>query len=193
MFPTALTCPPVVTLPATMLPVALTIPPALTLRLITFPDELTVPVAMKFPPVVLPVTARFTRFPTVVKLENNTFELSVFPVINDAAGLETTPVIKLPLPSKKPPAMMLPVAEITEFASNVPVTVAPVPDTTSTFATPVELTLTVESSTMLILELPLVMSLSWAHRMDMVDLEFMVAERMITFRSSGPQMTPPTM
>ena len=155
ILPTEVIAPAVVKLPAETFPVALTTPPVLMLSPPTLPEALIVPVAMKFPPVVLPVTARFTRFPTVVKLEKNTFELSVFPVINAAAGLETTPVIKLPLPSKKPPAMMLPVAEITEFASNVPVTVAPVPDTTSTFATPVELTLTVESSTMLILELPL--------------------------------------
>ena len=42
---------------------------------------------------------------------------------------------------------MLPVALIAEFANNVPFTVAPVPETTSTFATLAALTLTVEFST----------------------------------------------
>ena len=48
---------------------------------------------------------------------------------------ETTPVKRLPLPTKNPPAVTLPVALIAVLARIVPCTVIPVGCTTKTFGT----------------------------------------------------------
>ena len=155
MLPVALTCPTVLKLAPFTLPVAFKIPPVFTFVAVTLPAADTMPDVSMLPPVTLPVTARLPRVPRVVKLEVITFELSVAPVISAAGALATTPVNCDPLPINNPPAVMFPVAEIVVFAKNVPFNVAPVPDTTSTFATLAALTLTVESSKMLILLVPL--------------------------------------
>ena len=51
----------------------------------------------------IPVTDKLLKIPTEVRLENNTFELSVFPVILEAGTEPTTiPVNALPSPTKYP-------------------------------------------------------------------------------------------
>jgi hypothetical protein len=73
--------------------------------------------------------------PTVVKLDVITLELSVEPVSKAAAGDDNTPVNKLPSPTKNPPAVILPTAEIAVLPTNVPLTVAPIDVTVTTLAT----------------------------------------------------------
>ena len=47
---------------------------------VTFPARLICPALNKLPEVVLPTTVRLPKLPTVVKLLEVTFELSVFPI-----------------------------------------------------------------------------------------------------------------
>ena len=145
--PVAAILPLVLMLPPVTLPAALTSPLVTKFCPATLPDALIVPVEIRLPPVVFPLTVNEVKVPTLVKLEFNTLELSVFPVICAAGALDVTPVSWLPLPINNPPEVMLPVAEIVVLASRVPCTVAPVPDTTNTLATLAALTLTVESCT----------------------------------------------
>ena len=145
ILPATLTMPPVLMLPPATLPVALTIPTELRFCAMTLPAaEIAAPLMM-FPPLTLADTVKFPRVPTVVKLDVSTLELRVVPVNKLAAGLEITPVSAEPLPINKPPATTLPVADKIPLLTNCPVTVAPVPDTTNTFATPVLLIRMVES------------------------------------------------
>ena len=120
-----------------ILPAALIAVAALKLEPLTLPAVETCPLVRKFPACTLAVTSKLPSVPTVVKLLVTTLLLKTVPVSKEAAGEETTPVSCDPLPIKKLPAVMLPVAEIAEFPISVPVTVMPPAVTATTLAVPV--------------------------------------------------------
>ena len=89
-----------------------------------------------------------------------TLLLSVLPVSKAAGEEETIPVNNDPLPIKKLPAVIFPVAEIAEFPINVPVTVIPAAVTATTLAVPVGLINMAPLKTMLTLLVPLAIPLT---------------------------------
>jgi hypothetical protein len=103
-----------------MLPVTLDVPVVFKFCATTLPDAENAPGVVMLPPVILPVTVRLPRVPTVVKLETVTFELKVLPVIRAAVDVSTTLLIKLPSPTNLPPVTTFPVAETTPFPVNCP-------------------------------------------------------------------------
>jgi hypothetical protein len=117
--PVALTVPPVAKLPPVILAADVIVdvadinPPVKTLPPVMLPVALAVPPVAKLPPVTVPLTDKLVSVPTVVKLENNTFELKVLPVKLFASTLlAVTPVSCEPLPIKNDPvlAVILPAA-----------------------------------------------------------------------------------
>ena len=144
-------------LSAATFPAALTLDPALRFCASTLPDAVNLPEVARLPPVMLPVTVSVPREPTEVKLEFTTLELSVEPVNNPAAACETTPVRRLPFPTKNPPAATLPVALTVVLAKIVPCTVIPVGCTTSTFGTLALAMFMVLFETICMLDVPLAM------------------------------------
>ena len=154
--PLTTTSPPVIRLPPVTLPVARTTPPASRLLPRMLPVALTCPAVLRLPPTTLPLTLKLVRTPTVSRLELITLALSVLPIMALAGALDVTPVSKAPLPKNKPLDTTLPDA-LTMFAAIVPRTVAPVPLTIITLATLALLMLIVESSSMLMLLVPLAM------------------------------------
>ena len=112
---------------------------ALKLEPLTLPAVDTCPLVRRFPACTLAVTSKLPSVPTVVKLLVITLLLNVVPVSSDAGEDATTPVSCDPLPIKKLPAVMFPVAEIAEFPISVPVTVMPPAVTATTLAVPVGL------------------------------------------------------
>ena len=67
----------------------------------TLPVADTTPLVSTLPTAALPVTFKLARLPTDVRLENNTFELSVLPVKALALTSDAeTPVSNEPLPMK---------------------------------------------------------------------------------------------
>jgi hypothetical protein len=122
-------------LPPVTLPAALILVPALKFDPSMLPAADTVPLVRRLPDCTLAVTAKLPKVPTVVKLDVITLELKVVPVIKAAAGDDNTPVNKLPSPTKNPPAVTLPTAEIAVLPTNVPLTVAPTEVTVTTLAT----------------------------------------------------------